>query len=163
MVDKPMEEGQIRVFFILSLILSGLGAGLFLAFDFGGYWYYIWSEATYWVYICLTCNLIVGIIILLAGTMLLFCTFVSIHVLVGLGGTPMTNLDQEKLINMGVIFSYIVGTLCIAGVIALGITAATIEAESAGFWLSTGFYGGMIGSAATAFLFKFYQFKVEKK
>ncbi len=158
-----MEEEQIRVFFIISLIMSGVGAALFLIFDFGGYWYYIWSEATYWVYICLTCNLIVGIIIFLAATMLLYCTFVSIHVLVGLKGTPMTNLDQEKLINLGVLFSYIAGTLCIAGVVALGITAATIEAESAGFWLSPGFYGGIIGSAVTAFLFKFYQFKMEKK
>ncbi|MHA1278147.1 MAG: hypothetical protein ACTSRC_12190 [Candidatus Helarchaeota archaeon] len=157
-----MEKEQIRLFFILALILSGIGGVLLLATDFGGYWYYIWAEATYWVYICMTCGVLTGILIFLAGSMLLFCTFVSIHVLVGLGGNQMSNIDQEKLINLGVIFSYIVGTLCIAGAITLGIVGATIDAETSGSWLSPGFYGGLIGSAATAFFFKFYQSKLNQ-
>ena len=158
-----MEKQQIMILFITSMITSAAGGILLFVTDFGGYWWYEWMGPTTWVYVCFTCNVIVGIVIFLAASMLLFCTFVSLSVILEQQGTKLSELEQEKLINMGIIFCYIVGTLSIIGAIAIGITGATIEAESSGFWLDAGFYGGIIGSALTALNLKYYQFKLEKE
>ncbi len=156
-----MEKETIRIFFILSLSLSFIGGILLLATDFGGYYYYIWGCCYFWVYIGLGSSVIGAILIVLAVNMLFFCTFASLCGMLENEGIKFVDLDQKKLLNIGLICCYIVLTLCILGAIALGVTAAVIEAETTSSWVDVGFYGGLIGSGATAFFIKFYLVKSE--
>ncbi len=159
-----METETKRLFFIFALIASAAGGILLMMFDFGGYYWYSYDGPSYgWVYIEAGASVGSWFIFFALSTLLFFCTFVSINVLLSLDGNELLKIKEEKLLNYGVISSYIIGTICIVGAIALAIVANTEDVAWVEVWLDAGFFGGLIGSGLTAFLFKFYQYKLEKE
>ena len=160
-----LEKEKKRLYFIFALIFSTAGAILLLITDFAGYyWYSYYGPSEGWVWIYADASVLSFIIFFMAASLLFFCTFVSLSVILRLGGKEIAApVEEEKLINYGVIACYILGTICIVGALTVAIIAWTEDVAWVDVWLSAGFFGGLIGSGVTAFLFKHYQFRLEKE
>ena len=155
-----MEKETKRLYFIFTLIASLVGGTLLLATDFGGYYWNAYPLEG-WVWVYAEASVGAWFAFFAVACLLFFCTFVSLNALLSMEGKEFVQIDELKWIKFGTLFSDIVATICVIGAITLGIFAATEDAAWVNFWLDAGFYGGLIGSGLTGFLFKFYQYKLK--
>jgi len=159
-----MEKGTKRLYFIFTLIFSLAGGILLLITDFGGYYWYSYNGPSYgWVYISAGASVGGWFGFFAVASLLFFCSIVSLNVILRLEDIEFMKINEEQLIKWGIIFGYIVGTICILGAIILVIVANTQDVAWVDVWLDVGFFGGLIGSGITVFLFKFYQYKLQKE
>ena len=157
-----MEKETKRLYFIFTLIGSLAGGILLMVTDFGGYYWYSYDGPTEgWVWVYAEASVGGWFGFFAVASLLFFCSFVSLNIILSLEGKEMLKLEEEKLINWGTLFCYIVAAICVVGAITLAIFAYTEDVAWVDIWLDAGFYGGLIGSGLTAFLFKFYQYKLK--